>query len=460
MLGGAVLCITGAEAMFADLGHFNKTSIQMAFLCAVYPSLILTYAGQTAYLIKNPNDHADGFYKFVPDAVYWPMFVVSTLAAIVASQALISASFSVIKQSMALNYFPRVKLVHTSQYKEGQIYSPEINYILMFLCVAVILGFQSGNQLGNAFGVVVIMVMLITTVLLTLVMIIVWKTPLPVVFVFFTCFFIMEGTYVSSVLTKVPHGGWLPFSISVVLAVIMFSWNHGRQKKIEYEVTNQMDLSSLDTLLCDKATQRVPGLCFFYSDILHGVPPIVGHYVKNVGSLHEVIVLITFRYVPIQTVLPDERFLVKGLGYKGVYRCIVRYGYSDSFNIEGDEFTDQITNNLDMYIKLSAVEQKDKGSINLSALDDFVSFFPSVQENISDLAKAKGTGVVHVLGKARFQIGKSVGCFDRILLGNIYQFLHRNCRSSLDVLKLTPSSYVEIGMIYEFGKHNACLGTR
>lgn len=124
----------------------------MAFLCAVYPSLIITYAGQTAYLIKNPNNHIDGFYKFIPDVVYWPMFVVSTLAAIVASQALISACFSVIKQSVALDYFPRVKLVHTSQYKEGQIYSSEINYILMFLCLAVILGFQSQNQIGNAFG--------------------------------------------------------------------------------------------------------------------------------------------------------------------------------------------------------------------------------------------------------------------------------------------------------------------
>jgi len=450
MLGGAVLCITGAEAMFADLGHFNKTSIQMAFLCAVYPSLIITYAGQTAYLIKHPYDHADGFYKFVPNAVYWPMFVVSTLAAIVASQALISASFSVIKQSVALDYFPRVKLVHTSQYKEGQIYCPEINYILMFLCLAVILGFQSGNQIGNAFGVVVIMVMLITTVLLTLVMIIVWKAPLPLVLVFFTFFSITEGIYVSSVLTKVPHGGWLPFAVSVVLAVIMFSWNHGRQKKIEYEVTNNIDSGSLGSLLSDKGIERVPGLCFFYNHILQGVPPIVGHYIKNVGSLHEVIVLITFKYVPVKTILPDERFLVKGLGYKGVYRCIARYGYSDSFSIEGEEFVDQVIDSLDMYIKFSAGEQIDK-SIDLSNLpsEDFISSCPSVQENISDLANAKKAGVVHVLGKARFRIGKSIGWFDRILLGSIYQILHTNCRSSMAVLKLPPASYLEIGMIYE-----------
>lgn len=126
--------------------------MQITFLFTIYPSLILTYAGQTAYLIKNLNDFGDGFYKFVPGPVYWPMFVIATLAAIVASQSLISASFSVIKQAVVLDYFPRVKVVHTSQSNEGQVYSPEINYILMFLCVAVVLGFGDGKDIGNAFG--------------------------------------------------------------------------------------------------------------------------------------------------------------------------------------------------------------------------------------------------------------------------------------------------------------------
>ncbi|PRQ49611.1 putative potassium transporter [Rosa chinensis] len=167
LLSGTVLCITGSEALFADLGHFNRSSIQIAFLFTIYPSLVLTYAGQTAYLIKNPNDHNDGFYKFIPTTIYWPIFIISTLAAIVASQSLISATFSVIKQSVVLDYFPRVKVVHTSPSKEGEVYSPEVNYILMVLCVAVILIFGDGKDIGNAFGVVVSLVMLITTILLT-----------------------------------------------------------------------------------------------------------------------------------------------------------------------------------------------------------------------------------------------------------------------------------------------------
>lgn len=127
---------------------------QIAFLFTIYPSLVLTYAGQTAYLIKNPNDHDDGFYKFIPTAVYWPIFIIATSAAIVASQSLISATFSVIKQSVVLDYFPRVKVVHTSRSKEGEVYSPEVNYILMILCVAVILIFGDGKDIGNAFGMV------------------------------------------------------------------------------------------------------------------------------------------------------------------------------------------------------------------------------------------------------------------------------------------------------------------
>jgi KUP system potassium uptake protein len=123
-------------------------------LLTIYPSLVLTYAGQTAYLIKNPNDHDDGFYKFIPTTIYWPIFIIATLAAVVASQSLISATFSVIKQSVVLDYFPKIKVVHTSSNKEGEVYSPEVNYILMILCVAVILIFGDGKDIGNAFGMV------------------------------------------------------------------------------------------------------------------------------------------------------------------------------------------------------------------------------------------------------------------------------------------------------------------
>ncbi|KAL4196011.1 hypothetical protein AMTRI_Chr04g181230 [Amborella trichopoda] len=431
LLSGIVLCITGSEAMFADLGHFSQRSIQIAFLFTIYPSLVLTYAGQTAYLIINPNDHSDGFYKFVPKPIYWPMFVVSTLAATVASQSLISATFSVIKQAVVLDYFPRLTVKHTSRSKEGEVYSPEVNYILMVLCIAVVLGFRDGQDLGNAFGVVVILVMLITTILLTLVMIIIWKTPLPLVALYFIPFFILEGVYVSSVFTKIPEGGWLPFAISIFLVLIMFTWYYGRQKKTEYEMTNKTTLDGLSKLLSHPGVNRVPGLCFFYSNIPTGLPQTLEHYVKNMRSLHRVIIITTFKYLMVAKVAGGERIIIKRLGLKGVYRCIVQYGYADCLNPEGDDINNRVINCLRTYLEKSSAESPEL-----------------LQEEISELDHARKLEVVHVLGKTRFQISKRTRWFDKVFIG-FYKVLHENCRSALPSLGIPLNQRVEVGMLCE-----------
>uniref|UniRef100_A0A1D1XKC4 Potassium transporter n=2 Tax=Anthurium amnicola TaxID=1678845 RepID=A0A1D1XKC4_9ARAE len=431
LLGGTVLCITGAEAMFADLGHFNKRSIQMAFLFTIYPSLVLTYAGQTAYLIHHPDDHGDGFYKFIPGTVYWPMFVVSTLAAVVASQSLISATFSVIKQSVSLDYFPRVKVVHTSPNKEGEVYSPETNYILMVLCVGIILIFGDGKDIGNAFGVVVITVMLITTILLTLVMLIVWRTPLLHVGLYFISFFVLEGVYASAVFTKIPEGGWLPFSISIILAFIMFGWYSGRQKKVEYEMRNKITIDNLGALLSKEDTQRVPGICFFYSNIQEGLTPVLRHYVKNTHSLHKITIFTTLRYSLVAKVAQSERITIKKLKLRGIYSCVIRYGYADP-SLEGTELVARVVDKLLRGIQLG--------------LDSSPS--SSAEEDVSELEAAKQAGVVHVRGKTRFYIGKETGWFDRIVL-RFYEFLHGNCRSALPALGVPLHQRMEVGMLYE-----------
>ncbi|XP_068663680.1 probable potassium transporter 17 isoform X2 [Aristolochia californica] len=434
LLGGTVLCITGSEAMFADLGHFNRISIQIAFMFMIYPSLVLTYAGQTAYLIKNLNDYGDGFYKFVPNSVYWPMFIVATLAAIVASQSLISATFSVIKQSVVFGYFPRVKVVHTSSSKEGQVYSPEVNLILMGLCVAVVLGFGDGKDIGNAFGVVVILVMLITTLLLTLVMIIIWKTPLLLVGLYFIVFFVLEGLYVSAVFTKIPEGGWLPFAISMILTFIMFGWYYGRQKKVEYEMKHKITIECLGALLAQPEIQRVPGLCFFYTNIQNGLTPVLGHYIKNMRSLHEVTIFTTLRFLLVAKVALHDRIVVKRLGLRGVYGCVIRYGYADSLNLEGDNFVAQVTDALRAHIQTTS--------------DGLSSLSLSVDPEISELEKAKGVGVVHVRGKTRFHIGKNASLFDKTFLG-FYEVLHSNCRPALPALGIPLQQRIEVGMLYE-----------
>ncbi|XP_021727952.1 probable potassium transporter 17 isoform X1 [Chenopodium quinoa] len=433
-LGGTILCITGSEALFADLGHFSRGSIQLAFLCTIYPSLVFTYAGQTAYLIRHPHDHEDGFYKFIPTQVYWPMFVVATLAAVVASQSLISATFSLVKQSVVLDYFPRVKVVHTSCSKEGEVYSPEINYILMILCVAVILIFGDGKDIGNAFGVVVSMVMLITTILLTLVMIVIWRTSPILVFLFCFTFITMEGIYVSAVLTKIPEGGWIPFAISIILAVIMFGWYYGRERKIGYELTHKIDVDRLQVLLSDHGVQRVPGICFFYSNIQDGLTPVLGHYIKNMKSLHKVTIFTTLRYLLVPKVAPQERIIINKFGLKGIYGCVIQYGYADSLHLEGGNLVNQVITCLQQYIThCSGPLSSDQAG---------------VQEELSNLAEALSVGVVHVRGKTRFHVGKNCSWFDKIMLA-FYEVMHSNCRSSLPTLGVPLPQRMEVGMLYE-----------
>ena len=419
LLGGTVLCITGAEAMFADLGHFSKRSIQIAFLTSIYPSLVLTYAGQTAYLINNVDDFSDGFYKFVPRPVYWPMFVIATLAAIVASQSLISATFSVIKQSVALDYFPRVKVVHTSRNKEGEVYSPETNYILMLFCVGAILGLGDGKDIGNAFGVVVIMVMLITTVLLSLVMLIIWDTHVVLVALYFVPFLILEGTYVSAVCTKILKGGWMPFAVSLLLALIMFGWYYGRQRKAEYEMANKVTLERLGELLAGADVHRVSGLCFFYSNMQDWLTPVLAHYIRNMRSLHKVTIFLTLRYLLVAKVDAKDRVAIRRLGPNGVYGCTIQYGYADPLDTEEDELADLV----------------------VGALRDHIT-----EEEVALLEEAREAGVVHIRGKMRFHVGKDTGFFDRVLLG-FYEFLHSTCRSALPALGIPLQQCVEIGML-------------
>ncbi|KAE8055923.1 hypothetical protein FH972_012732 [Carpinus fangiana] len=361
---------------------------QIAFFFTIYLSLVLTYAGQTAYLTKNPNDHDDGFYKFIPTAVYWPIFIVATSAAIVASQSLISATFSVIKQSVVLDYFPRVKVVHTSCSKEGEVYSPEVNYILMILCVAVILIFGDGKDIGNAFGM-----------------------------------FALKSMKVDGFLLPYPLS-----LLSLCLAGFM------GDRKMEYELTHKITLDRLGMLLSDPSVRRVPGLCFFYTNIQDGLTPVLGHYIKNMKSLHKVTILTTLRYSLGPKVAPHERIVIKKLGLEGVYGCVVHYGYADSLNLDGDDFVGQVTSSLRVHIQ--------------NCSDGLPSSPVEIQEEISDLEQAKQAGVAHVRGKTRFYIGKSCSWFDRIMLA-FYELMHNNCRSALPALGVPLQQRIDVGMLYE-----------
>ncbi|KDO77504.1 hypothetical protein CISIN_1g004722mg [Citrus sinensis] len=248
-LGGVVLCVTGAEAMFADLGHFSHLPIRIAFATVVYPCLILAYMGEAAFYTKHKEDLERSFFKAIPEAVFWPVFIIATLATAVASQAIISATFSIISQCRALSCFPRVKIMHTSNQIHGQIYIPEMNWILMIFCLGVVVGFRDTDMIANAYGLAVITVMFVTTCLMFLIIVMVWKRKVLVAIAFVVVFGSLELLYLSACLAKVHKGGWLPLVFSLVTLSIMCIWQYGTLKKHSYESHNKGSHQCLPTLL-------------------------------------------------------------------------------------------------------------------------------------------------------------------------------------------------------------------
>ncbi|CAI9092363.1 OLC1v1027580C1 [Oldenlandia corymbosa var. corymbosa] len=423
LLGAVFLSITGAEAMFADLGHFNKKAIQWGFTFMVYPALILSYAGETAYLIKHPEKINNAYYSSIPRPVYWPMFIISTLAAIVASQSMISASFSIVKQSLALGCFPRVRMIHTSSKFGGQVYSPEINYILMILCVGLVVGFKGGVALANAYGVVVIWVMIITTVLTALVMLVTWNANVFLVLCFFVPYILIESIFMTSLLNKIPQGGWVPFAISAILLTVMLTWTYGRSKKSLYEAEMKMSLTELNQMLSSNNVYRTPGICFFFTDLVNGIPPIIRRYIHHTNLVREIMVIVTIRTLPIKTTLPEERFNVGRLGIEGVYRCMVQLGYKDSIDMdEGDYIASILDKLLD-----SAENAYEQRKIDSAAQEE----------------------TVFVIGRTLLRANQTNGWVTRLAIDYLYRFLQKNSRSSVSALQVPPEKTLQVGMLYE-----------
>ncbi|ESQ50027.1 hypothetical protein EUTSA_v10020105mg [Eutrema salsugineum] len=362
-LGGVLLSVTGTEAMFANLGHFTSVSIRLAFAAVVYPCLVVQYMGQAAFLSKNLKSIPNSFYNSIPDPVFWPVFVIATLAAIVGSLAVITATFSIIKQCHALGCFPRVKVVHTWKHVFGQIYIPEINWILMILTLAVAIGFRDTTLIGNGYGLACIIVMFITTFLMALVIVVVWQKSCFLAILFLGTLWIVEGVYLSAALMKVPQGGWVPLVLALIFMTAMYVWHYGTRRKYSFDLHNKVSLKWLLGLGPSLGIVRVPGIGLVYSELATGVPAIFSHFVTNIPAFHKVVVFVCVKSVPVPHVLPEERFLIGRVCPKPyrMYRCIVRYGYKDIQREDGD-FENQVIQSIAEFIQMEAGELQSSAS--------------------------------------------------------------------------------------------------
>ncbi|CAL5194438.1 unnamed protein product [Lathyrus oleraceus] len=442
-LGGIVLCTTGAEALFADVGHFTVRSIQISMCCVTYPALIFAYAGQAAFLRKNNDLVSATFFKSIPGPMYWPMFVVAVLAAIIASQAMISGTFSIIQQSLSLGCFPRVQIIHTSEKYEGQVYIPEVNYFLMIACIAITIGFKTTTEIGNAYGIAVVFVMTLTSAFLILIMVLIWNTHIILVIAYALIIGSVELIYLSSVLYKFDQGGYLPLAFAVLLMFIMLIWNNVYRKKYYYELDHKISQEKLRDIACDTSLCRLPGLAMFYSELVQGIPPIFEHFIQNVPALHSVLVFVTIKSLPISKIQREERFLFRRVQPKelNVFRCVVRYGYTD------------VRNEQEPFEKLMLERLKEFIVNENYCLQDVSDGEAKVQEGaekeIEIIEQASRAGVVHLVGENEVIARKGAGIWRRIMIDYSYNFLKKNLRETEKLFDIPQQRMVKVGMTYE-----------
>ncbi|XP_047337511.1 potassium transporter 11-like [Impatiens glandulifera] len=481
-LGGIMLSITGTEALFADLAHFPVPAIQLAFTAVVFPCLLLAYSGQAAYLMKHQDHVFEAFYRSIPESIYWPMVIVATLAAIVASQATISATFSIIKQALALGCFPRVKVVHTSKKFLGQIYIPDINWILMILCIAVTAGFRNQSQIGNAYGTAVVIVMLVTTLLMTLIMLLVWHCHWIFVIVFIVLSLFVECTYFSAVLFKIDQGGWVPLVIAAAFLIIMYVWHYGTLKRYEFEMHSKVSMAWILGLGPSLGLVRVPGIGLVYTELASGVPHIFSHFITNLPAIHSVVVFVCVKYLPVYTVPEEERFLVKRIGPKNfhMFRCVARYGYKD-LHKKDEDFEKKLFDNLFMFVRLETMmdgcSDSDEYSLcersrsgdsvgreeTVSSTDSImrVKSPMRVQRSSANMSSTNGevdeleflngcrdAGVVHILGNTVVRARRESRILKRIAVDYIYAFLRKICRENSVIFNVPHESLLNVGQVF------------
>ena len=327
-LGSVVLAVTGAEALYADMGHFGRKPIGLSWLCFVLPALILNYMGQAALLTRDGAQALESpFYLLAPAGLQLPLVLLATAAAVIASQAVISGAFSVTQQAIQLGFVPRLRIEHTSASTAGQIYIPLINWMLMVMVILLVLFFRTSSNLTSAYGIAVTGAMTIDTCLLGVVLFRLWHWPKWAAIPLLALFFLVDGAYLTANLTKIPDGGWFPLLVGLIVFTILTTWAKGRQLMMARLREAAMPIKVFISSAATSAT-RVPGTAVFMTSSAEGVPHALLHNLKHNKVLHERIVLLTVKIADVPFVPQTERVTLEHLGH-GFHRLVLRYGFME-----------------------------------------------------------------------------------------------------------------------------------
>lgn len=335
IMGMVLLAVTGCEALYADIGHFGRQPLQRAWFLVVYPALTLNYLGQGALVIDNPAAAANPFFRLVPESLLAPMIILATAATIIASQAMITGVYSLTQQAVQLGYLPRLKIVHTNPDVRGQIYMPQVNFLLMTACLALIFFFGSSSRLAAAYGLSVSMEMFLTSLLFFFVATRIWrwaawKAVAPVFL--FLC---IETGYVSGSLSKFVEGAWFPLAVAAAIWIVMKTWTDGRAILRDAMLRGRLPVDHLISELKKDRVVRVPGTAVFMSASAEGLPLALLHHLKHNKALHRQVVLLTVRFEDIPRIHASEREQIDEL-HDEFFRVVLRYGFAESPEVFDD----------------------------------------------------------------------------------------------------------------------------
>jgi KUP system potassium uptake protein len=327
-MGNVVLAVTGAEALYADMGHFGRKPVARAWFAFVLPALVLNYFGQGALILAEPDAARNPFFLSAPDWALIPLVVLATVATVIASQAVISGAFSVTRQAMQLGFVPRMEVQHTSEKEQGQIYLPAVNWGLMLAVMILVLGFKSSNNLAAAYGIAVTGDMVITSILATVVVAKVWKWGWLRASLLFACFLSVELVFLAANVLKIPDGGWFPLVAGVCVFVLMMTWKRGRQLLSERLKGERLELSMFLDSLGSSMPTRVAGTSVFLNADPTGVPHALLHNLMHNKVLHERVVLLSVQFFDVPYVPDIDRVEVRQLK-ENFWSVVVQYGFKD-----------------------------------------------------------------------------------------------------------------------------------
>jgi KUP system potassium uptake protein len=331
-MGNVVLAVTGAEALYADMGHFGRKPIQRAWFAFVLPALVLNYFGQGALILVEPAAAQNPFFNLAPDWAVLPLVGLSTIATVIASQAVISGAFSVTRQAMQLGFMPRMEVQHTSEKESGQIYLPAVNWGLMFAVMILVLGFKSSNNLAAAYGIAVTGDMVITSLLAIVVVARAWKWGWARAIALFSCFLVVELVFLAANILKIPDGGWFPLVAGMGIFILMTTWKQGRQLLADRLKGERLELSMFIESLASSMPTRVAGTAVFLNADPNGVPHALLHNLMHNKVLHERIVLVSVMFYDVPYVPDIDRVEVRQLK-ENFWSVVVQYGFKDEPNI-------------------------------------------------------------------------------------------------------------------------------